>query len=91
MERHEVMRQGMEQKLGDMEASADDCINQVEHYSQKIERLCRRQLRVHPKLKIPMDYSFFFNIILKLNMINIKPQTKIQIDIVRVKDVDYIC
>ena len=37
MERHEVMRQGMEQELANMKASADECINQVEHYSQKIK------------------------------------------------------
>ena len=37
MERHEVMQQGMEQELANMKASADEHINQVEHYSQKIE------------------------------------------------------
>ena len=40
-----------------------------------------------------MDYSFFFNIILKLNQYDQykQPQTKIQIDIVRVKGDDYTC
>ena len=40
-----------------------------------------------------MNYSFFFNIILKLNQYDQykQPQTKIQIDIVRVKVVDYTC
>ena len=37
MERHEVMRQRTEQELANKKASADERINQVEHYSQKIE------------------------------------------------------
>ena len=45
-------------------------------------------------LKIEYPWIIHFSLISYsnwINMINIKPQTKIQIDIVRIKDVDYIC